>query len=122
MHRSVQYSEAALPAMTRRIASGPLHCGQSESTAVAGEGVGLVSDTCMGCQRLSNQFKPPIVLRRCVSPELEPVDLHLGVRDGGIWIGPREADFERGKRKPSFEKGRRMQAPQWRAALAIHSS
>ena len=32
---------------------------------------------------------------RRVSGELEAVDLVLGIRRGGLWIGPGEADFNR---------------------------
>src|ERR1700692_2721334 len=116
MHRSVQYSDPALPAMTRRIASGPLHCGQSDSTAVTGEAVGLVSDTCMdtGPLQISSSRRSFRLRRpgcRRVSPELEAINLDFGVRDSGIGIGPREADFERGERHPVDDDRSQIGAP-----------
>jgi hypothetical protein len=47
VHLIVQYSEPDRPAMTRRIASRALHCGQLESTVAEGDWVG--PDSGMGC-------------------------------------------------------------------------
>jgi hypothetical protein len=55
VHLSVQYSVPDFAAMTRRIARGASHCGQSNSTLAAGDGLGLVSDSGMGYRPFSNR-------------------------------------------------------------------
>jgi hypothetical protein len=55
VHLSVQYSVPDFAAMTRRIARGASHCGQSNSTLAAGDGLGLVSDSGMGYGPFSNR-------------------------------------------------------------------
>jgi hypothetical protein len=44
-------------------------------------------------------------LVRRVSPQPQPLDLILGIRDGGVGIMPCEADLERRKRNPVDDEG-----------------
>jgi hypothetical protein len=115
VHLSVQYSDPDLPAMTRRIASGALHCGQLDSTAAEGDWVGSASVSSMGCGHFpvgSSCGSLPLRHLVCrVSPELEPLDLNFGIRDGGSGISPCEADFERGKRNPVDDDGLPIRPP-----------
>jgi hypothetical protein len=57
VHRNVQYSDPALPAITHRIASGAWHSGQCDSTAAEDDWVGAVSDSTMGCAILKIGFE-----------------------------------------------------------------
>jgi hypothetical protein len=101
--------------MTRRIASGASQCGQLDSTGAEGGSVSsaLVSD--MGGRPLfENGLSRGSLLRRLVcrvSPQLQPLDLSFGIRDGGSGVGPGEADFERGKRYPVDDDGPHIRPP-----------
>jgi hypothetical protein len=92
----------------------PLHSGQLEITSAEGGALGSAMVSVMGSGHLqTTSSRRPFRwrLNRRVSFELESVDLDFRIRDGGIGIGPCEADFERRKRHAVDDDRRQIRPP-----------
>ena len=98
VHRMVQYSEPAFPAMTRNIARGALHSRHLHCTLADGNGIGRLSRLDMMQARFQISSRRRLFAARQlggrVSIEIEAVDLSLRVGDRGLGIRPCEADFQ----------------------------
>jgi hypothetical protein len=111
VHRIVQYSQPDFPGITRSTARSASHCGQLDSTAAEGGGIGSGSNRCMERAPTIGLGSRALAVPGGQASSVEMIDLSLRIGHRSIGIGPGEADFQRGKPNAVDDDGLLIRPP-----------